>query len=124
MAKVLVVEDDPQLNITYDILLKKVGHEVAHAFNGLEALAQLKAFKPEIILLDIRMPKMDGIEFLRQASLPKKYPNTKIILFSNMDQGDQIENAFALGIHKSVLKSSVSPSQLAKLIDETLATKV
>lgn len=120
MARVLVVEDDPQLNLTYNILLKKIGHEVGHAFNGLEALDQLDAFKPEIILLDIRMPKMDGIEFLRQANMPENHPSVKIILFSNMDQGDQIEDAFAMGIHKSVLKSSMSPSQLAELIKETL----
>lgn len=121
MAKVLVVEDDPLLNLTYDILLKKVGHEVGHALNGFEALKQLPVFKPEIILLDIRMPKMDGIEFLRQSNLPKSHPNVKVILFSNMDQPDQIEEAFKLGIHKSVLKSSLAPRQLVELIDELLA---
>lgn len=121
MAKVLIVEDDPQLNLTYDILLKKVGHEAGHAFNGIEALEQLKSFKPELILLDIRMPKMDGIEFLRHANLPKHYPHIKVILFSNMDQPDEIEEAFKLGIHKSVLKSSIAPSQLAGLIQEVLS---
>lgn len=122
MAKVLIVEDDPQLNLTYDILLKKIGHEVGHAFNGLEALDQIKEFKPELILLDIRMPKMDGIEFLKQADMPKNHPDIKIILFSNMDQADQIEEAFSLGIHKSVLKSSMAPSQLATLVNELLDT--
>lgn len=123
MARILVVEDDPQLNLTYDILLKKIGHEVAHALNGFEALDQVKEFKPELILLDIRMPKMDGIEFLRQAELPKKYPLIKVILFSNMDQADQIEEAFALGIDKSVLKSSMAPSQLAALVTELIQKK-
>lgn len=120
MARVLVVEDDPQLNFTYDILLKKVGHEVGHAYNGLEALEQLPAFKPDIILLDIRMPKMDGLEFLQVAKIPKNYPKVKVILFSNMDQGEQLEEAQALGVYKSVLKSSVAPSQLAELIEQAL----
>ena len=121
MAKVLVVEDDPQLNMTYDILLKKVGHDVSHAYNGLEALGQLGTFKPQVILLDIRMPKMDGIEFLREAQMPTKYPDIKIVLFSNMDQAELVEEAFSLGIHKSVLKSSVAPSQLVAIINELLA---
>lgn len=121
MARVLIVEDDPQLNLTYDILLRKVGHEAGHAFNGVEALEQLKTFKPELILLDIRMPKMDGIEFLRQAQLPKNHPDIKVILFSNMDQSDEIEDAMKLGVHKSVLKSSVAPSQLAALVEEMLS---
>ena len=121
MAKVLVVEDDPQLNMTYDILLKKVGHDVSHAYNGLEALGQLGTFKPQVILLDIRMPKMDGIEFLREAQMPTKYPDIKIVLFSNMDQAELVEEAFSLGVHKSVLKSSVAPSQLVAIINELLA---
>ena len=121
MAKVLVVEDDPQLNMTYDILLKKEQHSVEHAYNGVEALEKLDTFKPEIILLDIRMPGMDGIEFLRQADMPKKHPKVKVVVFSNMEQADQLEEAQALGAHKSILKSSVSPAQLAQLVRDMLA---
>jgi CheY-like chemotaxis protein len=120
-AKVLVVEDDPQLNLTYDILLKKEAHTVEHALNGFEALEKLVSFKPEVILLDIRMPKMDGIEFLRHARLHKRHPEIKIIVFSNMEQADQLEEALSLGAHQHALKSALSPSQLAQLITDTLA---
>lgn len=119
-AKVLVVEDDPQLNLTYDILLRKENHTVAHAYNGMEALQKVLEFKPELILLDIRMPKMDGIEFLRKANLAKTHPGVKIVVFSNMEQADQLEEAMSLGAHRHVLKSSLSPSQLAQLITDTL----
>jgi CheY-like chemotaxis protein len=122
-AKILVVEDDPQLNLTYDILLKKEAHTVDHAFNGFEALDKVPSFMPEIILLDIRMPKMDGIEFLRKADMANKYPDIKIIVFSNMEQVDQLEEAMSLGAHKHVLKSSLSPGQLAQLINDTLSAK-
>ena len=120
MAKILLVEDDHQLNLTYSILLKKVGHELEVAYNGVEALEKLKTFTPELILLDIRMPRMDGIEFLRQAQLPELFPKTKVIVFSNMDQADQLEEALRLGAHNHVLKSSLSPSALVDLINQTL----
>ena len=123
MAKILVVEDDPQLSLTYGILLKKEGHEVDHAHNGFEALTKIKTFTPEIILLDIRMPGMDGIEFLRQVKLKENFPDVKVIVFSNMEQADQIEEAFKLGAHSTMLKSSFSPSQLADMIRQTLLIK-
>lgn len=120
MAKVLVVEDDPQLNLTYDILLKKEQHRVEHALNGFEALEKVESFKPDIILLDVRMPKMDGVEFLRRAKLQERHPRMKVIVFSNMEQADQLEEAMTLGAHHHVLKSSLSPNQLARLILDTL----
>lgn len=119
--KVLLVEDDPQLNLTYAILLKKEGYAVDHAFNGQEALDKLTLFKPMLILLDIRMPRMDGIEFLRQARLPVTHPGIRTIVFSNMEQADQLEEAMSLGAHAHVLKSSLSPSGLAELIRKTLS---
>lgn len=120
MSKILLVEDDPQLSLTYSILLKKVGHELEHAFNGIEALEKLKTYSPELILLDIRMPRMDGIEFLRHAKLPATFPKTKVIIFSNMEQVEQLDEAMKLGAHSHVLKSSLSPTNLVELIKESL----
>jgi len=120
MAKVLVVEDDLRLKMTYDILLKKEGHTVDRAINGEEALEKLASFKPDLILLDLMMPKMTGIEFLEAARVPENYPNTKIIIFSNMSVPSEVEKAFALGATKYMLKSSTSPKQLAALVEQTL----
>lgn len=123
MAKVLVVEDDLRLKMTYDILLKKEGHTVERAINGEEALEKLASFKPDLILLDLMMPKMTGIEFLEAARVPENYPNTKIIIFSNMSVPSEVEKAFALGATKYMLKSSTSPKQLAALVEQTLGKK-
>lgn len=123
MNKILLVEDDPQLSLTYSILLKKLGYTLEVAFNGEEALEKLKSYTPHLVLLDIRMPRMDGIEFLRHADMEKKFPSTKIIIFSNMEQADQIEEAMSLGAHDHVLKSSLSPNALAELINHTMGRK-
>jgi two-component system response regulator VicR len=66
MAKILIVEDERTLNEAYELILKKQGHDVEVAYNGDEALQVFKKHEPELILLDLRMPKMDGVEFLKR----------------------------------------------------------
>lgn len=123
MAKVLVVEDDMMLKMTYDIILKKEGHTVERAIDGQEALLKIKEFHPDLILLDMMMPKMSGLEFLEAADIKKSYPNTKVIVFSNMSMPMEMEKAYELGATKYMLKSSTSPKQLSELIEATLAGK-
>ena len=65
MAKILVVEDDKDLNNAYKIILKHEGHEVVGVFDGKEALDKIKDFSPDLILLDLLMPVMGGLEFLQ-----------------------------------------------------------
>jgi CheY-like chemotaxis protein len=120
MAKILVVEDDQRLKLTYDILLEKEGHKVEHASDGEAALDKLESFKPDLILLDLHMPKMDGIEFLRRANISEHYPDVKVIVFSNMEQPDQLEQSYKYGASRYILKASVSPKQLADLVSNTL----
>lgn len=122
MTKVLVVEDDLRLKLTYDIILKKEGYEVDRAVDGVEALAKAESFQPDLILLDVRMPNMDGIEFLRQYKLKEKHPNVKVIVFSNMEQPEQLDEAYELGASRYMLKSSTSPRELSELIKATLAS--
>lgn len=123
MARVLVVEDDLQLKLTYDIILNKEGHTVERAGDGIEALAKAESFKPDLILLDLLMPRMNGLEFLRKYDVKNKHPNVKVIVFSNMSMPAEMEEAHKLGATKYMLKSSTSPKQLAELIAGVLATK-
>jgi CheY-like chemotaxis protein len=120
MARVLIVEDDERLKMTYGIVLGKEGHEVEHAADGQEALDKLSVYAPDVVLLDLHMPNIDGIEFLKRADMPAKYPSTKVIVFSNMEQPEQLEQAYELGADRYMLKASTSPKQLADLISNTL----
>jgi CheY-like chemotaxis protein len=120
MAKVLIVEDERTLNEAYDLVLKREGHDVKVAFNGEEALKVFKEHQPELILLDLRMPKMDGVEFLKELKPEKNYPNVKIIIFSNYDDQKEIDSAFKHGANRYILKAWSSPKELAKVVDETL----
>lgn len=123
MAKILIVEDEKALNEAYELILKKEGHKVQTAFNGQDALEQCKSFKPELILLDLRMPKMDGVTFLKELKPAKTGPAPKIIVFSNYDNHEEIDSAFELGASRYILKAWSSPTELVKVVSETLAGK-
>ena len=115
---VLVVEDEQPLNAAYRMILEKAGYKVSVAFDGHEALERIQEADPDIILLDLKMPRMDGISFLEsyQPKLLKQKP--KIIVFSNFDLQDEIDRAFTLGADKYVLKAWAAPKDLLKIVSE------
>jgi CheY-like chemotaxis protein len=119
---ILVVEDDVTLNEAYELILKQEGYDVSVAFTGKEALAITTAKgDPDMIILDLRMPVMDGIEFLKRYRPHKSHPHVSIIVFSNYDMPEEIEQVYELGAERYVLKAWASPRELLKIVEDTLA---
>ncbi len=116
MTKVLIIEDNETLNEAYKLILEKDGHEVMTAFNGEEGLDAFKKFNPDLILLDMLMPKMNGLEFLRSFE-PEKHPEITIIILSNLNEDEQVEEARKLGAHRYILKANTSPRELATRVN-------
>jgi CheY-like chemotaxis protein len=123
VAKILVVEDDPALNNAYSIILKHEGHEVIVAFDGKEALDKLKGFEPDLILLDLLMPVMGGLEFLQQSDIRNKRKDVKILIFTNMENSPEVTEAYKLGANRCIIKSWTAPHNLARVVKDTLAAK-
>jgi two-component system, NtrC family, nitrogen regulation response regulator NtrX len=123
MADILIVEDEKLLNEAYELVLKNEGYKIATAFNGEEALKKAGDKEFELILLDLRMPKMDGVEFLKKYNPKKNHPKTKIIIFSNYDDQDEVNQAMENGATRYILKAWSSPKELIKLVRDTLADK-
>lgn len=121
MIDILIVEDESALNEAYGIILKKEGYAVRSAYNGEEALATIKERTPSLMLLDLRMPKMDGVQLLQALDVPNNYPKMKVIIFSNYDVQKDIDEAFELGATRYMLKSWASPKELTKLVKDTLS---
>lgn len=121
-ATILIVEDEKTLNEAYATILGKEGYRVLSAYDGEEALSILKKSKPDVILLDLRMPNVDGIEFLRRYKSTKPASGTasQIIVFSNLDMQKEIDQAYELGANKYILKAWASPKELVRLIKDTL----
>ncbi len=123
MARILVVEDDQDLNKAYAIILRHEGHEVVQAFDGQEAMGKLEEFEPDLVLLDLLMPIMGGLEFLEQSDLVKKHPAVKVLIFTNMENSPEVAAAYKLGAHRCIIKSWTAPHNLAKVVTDTLQAK-
>ena len=122
MALILIVEDYPSLQKIYSMAAEESGHKVLLAKDGAEALKQATQNTPDLILLDLLMPSVSGAEFLKKYDL-KKHPNTKVIVFSNMDTPVLRSELSGLGVTAYFTKSEYTPKQLMEIIDNTLNDK-
>lgn len=120
MARILVVEDDRDLNRAYCIILRHEGHKVVEAFDGKEALEKLTAFEPDLILLDLLMPVMGGLEFMQEWNVPKRNNSVKVLIFTNMENSPEVAEAYKLGAHRCIIKSWTAPHNLARVVSDSL----
>lgn len=120
-TNVLIIEDDTVLRDAYATALTLDGYHTTTARDGEEGLERAEKDKPDLILLDMLMPKLNGLEFLRRFDAPAKHPKTKIIVFSNMSVPSDVKDAMALGATKYLTKSSFTPKEIESIIQEVLA---
>lgn len=124
MAKILLVEDDTILVEMYQAKFELEGHDVSVATNGEECLTILKEFQPELILLDILMPKLNGFHVLKEI---KKQPGLRqipVILLTNLGQAEVDMNqelAKALGVNDYLIKSHHTPDEVVQKAVKVLA---
>lgn len=119
---ILIIEDDVALNQAYETILRSAGYNVRTAFDGEEALRVAVHEEPDIIFLDLRMPTLDGIGFLKAYQPIANHKNVKIIVFSNYDLQQEIDEAYELGAQRYVLKAWASPKELIKIVEDTAST--
>lgn len=124
MANILIVEDDKDLNNAYKIILQKEGHTVETAFNGEEALEKIKNYEPQLILLDLLMPIMGGLEFLQNYDPPHNHPDVKVLIFTNMENSTDVTRAYNLGAYRCIIKSWTAPQNLARVVQDALEGKL
>jgi CheY-like chemotaxis protein len=111
MRKILLVEDEAILRETYEVILSSDPYIVETAANGLEALDKCQRTRYDLVLLDIMMPVMDGLTFLKELT-NAGITDQKVILLTNLSGSHEIEEALKLGAQGTVLKASLSPKQL------------
>lgn len=121
--KILIIEDERGLAEMYKLKLEKEGYSVSLAAEGRSGIKIAKKEKPDLILLDIVMPGLDGFEVLRILRAEPATENLKIFVFSNLGQEDEVERGLQEGADKYLIKANLTPGQLISKIEEAFAEK-
>lgn len=117
--RILVAEDDKFLSNAYKTQLTAAGFEVKIVMDGEGALRELASFAPDVVILDLKMPKTDGFYFLEKLAQDNK-PHPPIIVASNFGDKPDIERAMKLGVNDYVIKSNLSMKGLIEKVNQIL----
>jgi len=120
MAKVLFVEDDPLIVKIYSTRLSADGHTVITALNGADGLRLADEQKPDLIVLDIMMPKMDGFEVLQKLRAIPAFVSTPVLLYSNLGKEEERTKAITMGATEYIVKANISPTEMVNKIKQHL----
>lgn len=119
--KVLLVEDDPLMAELYHNILTFENHQVELAADGQEALDKIKTSAPDLILLDIMMPRMDGMQVLDHLKNSSSTKDIPVIILTNLMDQEKAEECLRKGALRYIVKSDYNPDQVMKIITETMS---
>ncbi len=120
--KILIIEDNPDLVEMYNLKFRNEGFDVHTAIDGEEGVNKVVQEKPNMILLDLLMPNMNGFEVLKTIK-ENTNMNVKIIVLSNLGQQSQIDKAYELGATYYMVKANFTPAEVVKKVKELAGEK-
>lgn len=123
MKKILLVDDDQALRQLYSLELTGRQYNVIAAEDGQDGLDKAKKEKPDIILMDIMMPKMDGIAALSKMKADPDIKNIPVMMLTNFGQESLVQQSFSLGAVDYLLKYKVTPAEMAEKVTQLLNAK-
>lgn len=113
--KVLIVDDEPNIVAALEFLLEKQGYQVKVAANGEEALEQLDAFAPDLVLLDVMVPKLSGYEVCQRMRAEPRWQGIKVVMLSARGREVEVSKGMSLGADLYVTKPFSSADLVATL---------
>ena len=119
-TKIAIIEDDQAIAQMYRIKFEAEGYEVETAENGKLGLALAEEMKPDIILLDLMMPEMNGDEMLAKMRKTDWGKDIKVVILTNMGEQEIPDEVKKLGVSAVILKADMTPRQVAELVKEQL----
>jgi two-component system response regulator AtoC len=121
MANILIVEDNESLRLAYSSFLEQEDHYVTVTSSVDEGLAYLAKNTPDIVLLDMLLPKKNGLNLLQEYDVINDHPDVKVIAFSNYSEKLIQEEAVKLGVALYLTKALTTPKDLVNTVNEVLA---
>jgi len=121
--KILIIEDDKFLRELIAKKLLKEGFEIEEAIDGEEGLRKIKEAKPDLVLLDLILPGIDGFEVLKNIKEDPKLSLIPVVILSNLGQRDEVEKGLSLGAVDFLVKAHFTPEEIIEKIKTVLAKK-
>lgn len=122
MAKILLIEDDLPLLRMYQVAFSKAGHQLLHALDGVEGLKLAQKELPNLILLDLVLPKKSGFDLLKEIKSSPELSQIQVICLSVLHQKEDIEKCKALGADDYFVKTDVMPSEVVSKVLSKLSS--
>lgn len=122
MTKIAIVEDDQAISQMYRIKFEAEDYEVETAENGKLGLEMVEKLKPDIVLLDLMMPEMNGDEMLARMRQTTWGKDMKVVILTNVGEQEIPEEVKSLGVKAVILKADMTPRQVAELVKTQLKT--
>ena len=119
-ATVLIVDDEAMVRDLYRVALEHAGYKVVEAADGEAGLELAITVGPDMILLDVRMPKMNGIEMLRRLKESDATNEIPVVVLSNFDEPSVVRESLELGAHGYLVKVGTDPRELGNVVEKVL----
>lgn len=123
MTKIAIIEDDAAISQMYRMKFETDGFDVRVASNGKLGVELAKSFKPDVILLDIQMPEMNGAEALKKIRDQDINKTTPVIVLTNLGEEEAPDEIRGLGIHSYIVKANLTPRQVVAHVKKAIDTK-
>ncbi len=121
---VLIVEDEAIVAEIYRLSLERAGYRALVAKDGVEGLELATSTRPDFIFLDLRMPRMGGLEVLTRLAADPEIRDIPVVILSNYDEPDVVRQALDAGAKEYLLKVGVVPAQLADVVSRWIASSI
>lgn len=118
--KIAVVEDDQPIALMYETKLKLAGYEVRVAHDGADGYLLLQQFAPDLVLLDLKMPRMPGDEMLEKVRATDWGAGIRVVVLTNISRDEAPATLRFLGIERYIVKAHHTPSQVLEIVTEIL----
>lgn len=122
MAKILIVEDDQFLMKMYKKKFEVAGYTLEVAGDGEEGIEKMKSFKPDLVFMDIMMPKLNGLDALDKIKADESIKNIPIVMLTNLSSTADAETALKKGALKYFVKSDLVPSDIVQKAKEIVGS--
>lgn len=120
MKKILLVEDEPGLQESFKAAFTEKGYALAQALDGEKGLARMRAEKPDLVLLDLVLPKKHGFEVLKEMKNDAELKDLPVIVLTNLENSEDVEKALELGATTYLVKANYSLEEVVQKVGEVL----